>query len=115
MSDTPQQRPTPRRDERPMEQPRQAAAAEPAPRQPAFEPANDSGRRTPASMLRTLDNGSIRSAIRNATIVSVLWIIAGLGLGQLVYGSQLWQITSVSGVLSAPGVWRLPPASSCRS
>src|SRR5689334_8203925 len=46
---------------------RAKTAEQPAPRAPAFAPANDANRNTPATLLKSLDGGSTRTAIRNAT------------------------------------------------
>nr|WP_326491509.1 hypothetical protein [Neorhizobium galegae] len=81
-----------------------SAATETAAKSPTFQPANDAGKRSSTAILRTLEGGAMRSSIRNAVIVSILWAIGGIALGQMIYGNQLWQITSVEGVLAAPGI-----------
>ena len=65
-------------------------------------PANDDGRKTTAGLLRALEIRSSRGAIRNATIISVLWSFGVLGLANLLYGPEIWQIRSISGVLAMP-------------
>ena len=97
------QRPSPPRGENPATPPR-SATAEPAARAPVFEPANDGSRRSSVNLLKTLEGGTMRSALRNATIVSVLWAIGGLGLAQLLYGAQLWSSGSVGGLVAMPGL-----------
>src|SRR6478735_3677917 len=77
------------------------------PEQPSRAPsfaANDANRISPASLLKSLENGSNRSAMRNATMVSLLWIVAGLGLMALLYSPQIWQIRSLADLLALPGV-----------
>ena len=103
LSDTPKQRSSSRRQENPAQPPR-TQSTEPVARAPAFEPANDGGRRSTLNMLKSLEGGTMRSSLRNAAIVSVLWAVAGLGLAQLLYGGELWGIGSVAGLLSAPGI-----------
>lgn len=90
-------------------------APEPAPKSPSLSAANDDGRRSPAAMLRALDVRSNRAAIRVAALVSVIWAVAGLGVANLLYGPQIWQIRSLSDLAAtlAPSASR--SASCCRS
>lgn len=83
-----------------------AAAVPPASRLPgpAFTPANDASRNTPASILKSFDGASSRSAVRTATLFSVLWVMAGLGLMSLLYAPQIWQIRSLADLVALPGV-----------
>ncbi|EJZ16527.1 hypothetical protein, partial [Rhizobium sp. Pop5] len=46
---------------------RRSATGEQASRAPAFAPANDASRNTPASILKSFDGASSRSAVRTAT------------------------------------------------
>ncbi len=78
-------------------------APEPAPKSPPLSPANDDGRRSPAAMLRALDVRSNRAAIRVAALVSIVWAIAGLGVANLLYGPQIWQIRTLSDLAATPG------------
>ncbi|OKP64792.1 kinesin, partial [Ensifer adhaerens] len=78
-------------------------APEPAPKSPSLSAANDDGRRSPAAMLRALDVRSNRAAIRVAALVSVIWAVAGLGVANLLYGPQIWQIRSLSDLAATPG------------
>lgn len=80
------------------------AAAENTARNPALEAANDASRRTPAAILRSLETGSMRSALRNATLVSVLWAIGGVGLAQMLFGSEIWRAASLTEALAQPGL-----------
>jgi len=85
---------------RPANTPRQ-------PEQPSRAPsfaANDANRISPATLLKSLETGSSRSAVRNATIVSLLWIVGGLGLMALLYSPQIWQIRSIADLLALPGI-----------
>ncbi len=77
---------------------------EPAPKAPAFAPANDGSRRTPSAILKSLDGASLTSALRNAAIVSALWVLGALGLTQLLYGSAIWQAPTVADIVAMPGV-----------
>ena len=79
-------------------------APEPAPKAPAFAPANDTSRRTPAAILKSLDGASLPTALRNATIISALWVLGAIGLTQLLYGGQMWQAPSVADIVAMPGV-----------
>jgi hypothetical protein len=94
-----------RKDDAKQPQRSQAAARPPeqASRAPSYA-ANDGSRISPASLLKSLDNGSARPALRNATLVSLLWIVGGLGLMSLLYSPQIWQIRSLSDVIALPGV-----------
>ncbi|WP_418949279.1 hypothetical protein [Rhizobium leguminosarum] len=83
---------------------RRGAAGEQASRGPAFAPANDASRNTPASILKSFDGASSRSAVRTATLFSVLWVMAGLGLMSLLYAPQIWQIRSLADLVALPGV-----------
>lgn len=58
----------------------------------------------PQSILRSLDNASIGGAIRNATIFSVIWLIAGIGLTSVIYSPPIWQIRSLAELVALPGV-----------
>ena len=96
------------RNQRKDDAKQQRAAATPRPpeqgsRAPAFA-ANDGSRVSPASLLKSLDNGSARPALRNATLVSLLWIVGGLGLMSLLYSPQIWQIRSLADLVALPGV-----------
>ncbi len=77
---------------------------EPAPKAPTFAPANDGSRRTPNAILKTLDGASLKSALRNAAIVSGLWVVGALGLTELLYGDAIWQASSVAGIVATPGL-----------
>jgi hypothetical protein len=105
VSEKPSTRNQQSQDEKPR---RRGSAAPPRPgeqgsRAPAFA-ANDANRVTPASLLKSLDGGSSRPAIRNATLVSLLWIVGGLGLMSLLYSPQIWQIRSLADLVALPGV-----------
>ncbi|MBN9055936.1 MAG: kinesin, partial [Rhizobiales bacterium] len=76
---------------------------EPAPKAPVFTPANDGSRRTPAAILKSLDMRSSRGPIRMAILASVLWVIGGLGVANLLYAPQIWQIRSVADLVALPG------------
>ena len=76
---------------------------EPAPKTPSFTPANDGSRKTPAAILKSLDMRSSRGPIRMAILASVLWIIGGLGVANLLYAPQIWQIRSISALVALPG------------
>ncbi len=65
-----------------------SAATETAAKSPTFQPANDAGKRSSTAILRTLEGGAMRSSIRNAVIVSILWAVGGIALGQMIYGNQ---------------------------
>ena len=80
-----------------------ALSPEPAPKAPSFAPANDDGRKTPAAILRSLDVRSSRSAMRIAAAVSALWIVGGLGVANLLYGPEIWQIRSLADLSAMPG------------
>ena len=56
------------------------APAEQTPRSPNLEAANDGSKRSPAMILKSLEGGSIGGALRNATIMSVIWALGGLGI-----------------------------------
>ncbi|MGO7216426.1 hypothetical protein ACCS75_36120, partial [Rhizobium ruizarguesonis] len=75
-----------------------------ASRGPAFTPAIDARRYTPASILKSVVGASCRSAVRTATLFSVLWVMAGLGLMSLLYSPQNWQIRSHADLVAQPGV-----------
>ena len=75
-----------------------------APRAPAFSPANDASRNSPASLLKSLENGSSRSALRTAALVSILWVVIGLGLMFMLYAPQISQIRSLTDLAALPGV-----------
>ena len=68
---------------------RRGGAADQASRGPAFTPANDASRNTPALILKSFDGSSSRSAVRTATLFSVLWVAAGLGLMSLLYAPAI--------------------------
>src|SRR5690606_17921328 len=85
-------------------EPSRTPPADPIARAPSFEPANDASRRSSVNMLKALEGGSMRASIRNACIISVLWAVAGVGLAHLIYGSQLWQVGSIAGLLAMPGI-----------
>mgnify|MGYP002620301142 CR=1 FL=1 len=38
-----------------------------------------------------------------AAVLSVAWIVGGLGVAHLLYGTQIWQASSLGGLLTAPG------------
>ena len=81
-----------------------AEAPRPAPEGPKGQsgaPAND-GRRSPSAMLRNLEGASMRAAIRNATLISLLWTAVVIGAAQGLYGEQLWQFSAVSDVFGLP-------------
>ena len=104
VSETPKQRAS-----EPQQRPRDAETARPAAsdnmaRNPALEAANDASRRNPAAILKSLEAGSLRSALGNALLISVFWIIGGVGLAQLLFGDQISQASSVAGLVAAPGV-----------
>src|SRR5262249_41583066 len=80
-----------------------AARAPEAPKGPPQAAANDTSK-TAATILRSIDTGSESRAVRNATIFSVLWVIAGLGLIGSLYSPQIWQVSSLVGFLSLPGI-----------
>ncbi|MDP3525934.1 MAG: kinesin, partial [Hoeflea sp.] len=65
-------------------------------------PANDDSRKTTAGLLRALEIRSSRGAVRNATIISVLWAFGGLGLANLMLAPAIWQIRSVADLLAMP-------------
>ena len=65
------------------------APAEQTPRSPNLEAANDGSKRSPAMILKSLEGGSIGGALRNATIMSVIWALGGLGIAHLLYGNAL--------------------------
>ncbi len=46
----------------------------------------------------------MRSALRNAGIISLLWTVGGLGFAQLLYGAQLWSVSSIAQLVAMPGV-----------
>ncbi len=52
--------------------------APPQPRSPSLAPANDGSRRAPSAMLKSLEAASLKTALRNASIVSVLWILGAV-------------------------------------
>jgi hypothetical protein len=78
-------------------------APEPAPKQPALSPANDDTRRSPAAMLRSLEVRSSRAAIRVAALISIVWAVAGVAIGHLLYAPQIWQIRSPGDLAATPG------------
>ena len=55
-------------------------------------PANDDSRKTTAGLLRALEIRSSRGAVRNATVLSLLWAIGGIGLANLLFAPEIWQI-----------------------
>jgi hypothetical protein len=55
-------------------------------------------------ILKSLEGGSIGGALRNATIMSVIWALGGLGIAHLIYGSALWNIGSVADLAAIPGL-----------
>src|SRR5690606_5861485 len=65
--------------------------------------ANDDGRKSPAAILRSLDMRSGRSALRIAAAVSLLWVAGGLGVANLLYGPEIWQIRSLADLSAMPG------------
>jgi len=75
-----------------------------APKSPNLAAANDANRASPASILKALDGGSQSHAVRNATIFSLFWIIGGVGLAMLLYGTQIRNIQSVADLAALPGV-----------
>ncbi len=69
-----------------------------------FEPANDTSRRSPSALMKSIEGASARAALRNATIASTAWVAGALGLGYLVYGDLLASSTSLTDVAAVPGV-----------
>ena len=55
-------------------------------------------------ILKSLEGGSIGGALRNATIMSVIWALGGLGIAHLLYGNALWNIGSLSDLAAIPGL-----------
>jgi hypothetical protein len=80
------------------------APAEQTPRSPNLEAANDGSKRSPAMILKSLEGGSIGGALRNATIMSVIWALGGLGIAHLLYGNALWNIASLADLTAIPGL-----------
>ncbi|MBP8938866.1 MAG: hypothetical protein KBG72_10310, partial [Agrobacterium sp.] len=80
------------------------APAEQAPKSPNLEAANDGSKRSPAMILKSLEGGSIGGALRNATIMSVIWALGGLGVAHLLYGNALWNIASLADLTAIPGL-----------
>jgi hypothetical protein len=80
-----------------------SASADQAPKTPAFTPANDGSRKTPAAILKTLDVRSGRASIRMAILMSALWVVGGLGVANLLYAPGIWQIRSVADLVALPG------------
>ncbi|MGN6548573.1 MAG: kinesin, partial [Pararhizobium sp.] len=79
-----------------------SAPARPSGPQPAsFAPANDDTRKTPPHLLRAFD-ARTGHAVRNATILSVLWAIGGIGLALLIYGDRLFQVRSGADLAAMP-------------
>jgi hypothetical protein len=68
----------------------------------SLAPANDDSRKTTAGLLRALEIRSSRGALRNASILSVLWAIGVLGLANLLYGPDIWQIRTLQDILAMP-------------
>ena len=65
-------------------------------------PANDDSRKTTAGLLRALEIRSSRGAVRNATVLSLLWAIGGIGLANLLFAPEIWQIRSIADLLAMP-------------
>lgn len=80
------------------------APTEQTPRSPNLEAANDGSKRSPAMILKSLEGGSIGGALRNATIMSVIWALGGLGIAHLLYGNALWSIGSLADLTAIPGL-----------
>ncbi|MBO9630765.1 MAG: kinesin, partial [Shinella sp.] len=80
-----------------------ALTPEPAPKTPAFTPANDGSRKSPAAILKSLDVRSSRSSIRTAVLASILWVVGGLGVANLLYAPKIWEIRSVADLVALPG------------
>ena len=70
----------------------------------SLAPANDDSRKNTAGLLRALEIRSSRGALRNATIISLLWAIGGIGLANLLLAPGIWEIRSVSDLLAMPAV-----------
>ncbi len=85
VSDTPSARSNQQDQEESQRRRGRGSRAEQVARAPALAAANDANRMTAASILKSLDGGSTRSAVRNATLFSLLWIVGGVGLMALLY------------------------------
>ncbi|OWK24546.1 hypothetical protein AJ87_20165 [Rhizobium yanglingense] len=96
VSDTPSARSNQQDQDESQRRRGRGSRAEQVARAPALAAANDANRMTAASILKSLDGGSTRSAVRNATLFSLLWIVGGVGLMALLYSPQIWQIRSVT-------------------
>ena len=96
-------KPRPRAPEQPRQRAPEAAQGQRAP----SSAANDASRRTSASIMKSLDGGSLKPALRMATVISALWVLGGFALAQLLYSPQLWQIGSLSDFLALPGAGAL--------
>ncbi len=98
----------PRKNDQQAQSSAQAAAARAASEQQSraggLEAANDGTKRSPAMILRSLEAGSMTGAIRNASIVSVFWAIAGVGLAHAIYGGQIWNVGSIAQLFAIPGL-----------
>ncbi len=87
-------------------QPRRAPDAAQGQRAPSSA-ANDASRRNSASIMKSLDGGSLKPALRMATIVSALWVLGGFGLAQMLLSPQIWQVRSLAEFIALPGAGAL--------
>jgi hypothetical protein len=79
--------------------PRTAPAFTPA---ASLAPANDDSRKNTAGLLRALEIRSSRGALRNASILSLLWAIGALGLANLLYGRTSGRSAPLQDILAMP-------------
>lgn len=67
-----------------------------------FAPANDDRAGDFSAVMRKFDRRAPNTAYWLVAVLSALWIGGGILLGQMLYGSELWQIRSTGALLAAP-------------
>src|SRR5690606_10976917 len=83
--------------------PAESTSPTPAANRPApFSPANDDRQKDYRLLLQGMNRRVPTTVYWMVALLSVLWIGGGILLGNMVYGSSIWQVRSVSQLLAAP-------------